>query len=253
MTGDATKEYAENGTGPVATYTAVDPEGAAIRWNLSGADASDFSIEGGVLTFVKSPDFEKPADDDGPDNIYDVMVKATDSTRQTGMKAVKVKVTNVEEPGKVTLSALRPQSATLLTATLADPDNVTANNLTGSIETGIIWQWAKASSKNGSYRDIDKASSSGYKPVDGDENSYLRATASYTDSEGSEKSAMVVSDYAVQLKRGANAAPMFLDDEDVDDAYGHKRGAGEHEGRSGHWGPGCGRGQKWRRVDLHTG
>ena len=30
-------EYAENGTDPVATYTAVDPEGAAIRWSLSGA------------------------------------------------------------------------------------------------------------------------------------------------------------------------------------------------------------------------
>ena len=45
--------------------------------------------------------------------------------------------------------------------------------------------------------------------------SYLRATASYTDNEGSEKSAMVVSDYAVQGIRGANAAPMFLDDDVV--------------------------------------
>ena len=36
VTGDATKEYAENGTGSVATYTAEDPEGAAIKWSLSG-------------------------------------------------------------------------------------------------------------------------------------------------------------------------------------------------------------------------
>ena len=36
VTGDATKEYAENGTGSVATYTAVDPEGVAIKWSLSG-------------------------------------------------------------------------------------------------------------------------------------------------------------------------------------------------------------------------
>ena len=27
-------EYAENGTDPVATYTAVDPEGVAIKWSL---------------------------------------------------------------------------------------------------------------------------------------------------------------------------------------------------------------------------
>ena len=45
--------------------------------------------------------------------MYEVTVEATDSTRQTGTKAVTVEVTNVEEPGKVTLSALRPQSATL--------------------------------------------------------------------------------------------------------------------------------------------
>ena len=50
---DAAIEYAENGTDPVATYTAVDPEGAAIKWSLSGTDASVFSIEGGVLAFVK--------------------------------------------------------------------------------------------------------------------------------------------------------------------------------------------------------
>ena len=27
--------YAENGTDPVATYTAVDPEGKAIIWSLA--------------------------------------------------------------------------------------------------------------------------------------------------------------------------------------------------------------------------
>ena len=81
------------------------------------------------------------------------------------------------------------------------------------ITADITWQWAKADSENGSYTDIDKASSAGYTPVDGDIDSYLRATASYTDSEGSEKSAMVVSDYAVQAIRGANAAPMFPDND----------------------------------------
>ena len=58
VTGDATKEYAENGAGSVATYTAVDPEGAAATWSLSGDDGDDFTIAGGVLAFVKSPNFE---------------------------------------------------------------------------------------------------------------------------------------------------------------------------------------------------
>ena len=213
---DAAIEYAENGTGPVATYTATDPEGAEIRWGLSGDNDSLFSIEGGVLTFKKAPDFETPkGGSDGNLNTYSVTVQATDSTRQTGKKAVIVEVTNVEEPGTVTLSALRPQSQTPFTATLTDPDSVTADDSTGSITTGITWQWAKADSKNGVYRAImEKANLSSYKPVDGDVGSYLRATASYTDNEGSEKSAMVVSDYAVETVPGGNRAPMFLNDDD---------------------------------------
>ena len=67
---DGAIEYAENGTGPVATYTAVDPEGVAIKWSLSGADEADFTIAGGVLAFAKSPDFEDEKDAD-TDNIYD--------------------------------------------------------------------------------------------------------------------------------------------------------------------------------------
>ena len=44
VSGDATKEYAENGTGPVARYTAVDPEQTAIvSWSLGGDDADDCS------------------------------------------------------------------------------------------------------------------------------------------------------------------------------------------------------------------
>ena len=44
-------EYPENGTGAVATFTAVDPEGESILWSLDGNDMEDFDIENGVLTF----------------------------------------------------------------------------------------------------------------------------------------------------------------------------------------------------------
>ena len=69
--GEATVEYAENGDGPVATYTAVDPEGAAVKWSLAVVDpvddAGDFSIDDGVLAFKESPDFEK-ATGGGPED-----------------------------------------------------------------------------------------------------------------------------------------------------------------------------------------
>ena len=207
VTGDDMEEYPENGTGPVATYTATDPEGAAITsWTLGGDDADDFMIGGGVLTFMKSPDFEAAADDD-TDNTYEVTVQATDETNKVGMHEVTVEVTNVDEPGTVTLSALRPQSQTAFNATLTDPD--------GDV-TGETWQWAKSSSRSGSYSDIDKAIMSSYTPQDGDIGSYLRVTVTYTDPEGSDKSAMASSAYKVQAVRGANKAPVFPD-QDPDD------------------------------------
>ena len=134
---NGTIEYAENGTGPVATYTAMDPEGAMVMWSLDGDDASDFMIENGVLSFKKSPDFEKPMGGgaEGTSTTYSVMVKATDETRMTGMKTVTVMVTNVDEAGKVTLSARRPQSNTPFTAMITDPDGDLAD---------AKWQWAKA-------------------------------------------------------------------------------------------------------------
>ena len=142
----ASIEYAENRTDPVATYTAVDPEMTEIvSWTLAGTDAANFTIEGGVLTFKESPDYEM-AMDEGTDKMYSVTVQATDETNKVGMKEVMVEVTNVDEMGMVTLSALRPQSATAFTATLTDPDIGIS---------GTTWQWAKASSRNGSYRDID--------------------------------------------------------------------------------------------------
>ena len=94
--GDATIDYAENGTGDVATYTAMDPEEATITWSLSGTDAGVFDISGaGVLTFNESPDFEMAADAD-TDNIYMVTVEASDGTNMASHE-VTVTVTNVDD------------------------------------------------------------------------------------------------------------------------------------------------------------
>ena len=36
--------FNENGTGEVATYTAADPENAALTWKVTGVDSDAFSI-----------------------------------------------------------------------------------------------------------------------------------------------------------------------------------------------------------------
>ena len=89
-------DYAENGTGSVATYTATDPQGGAISWSLSGDDGGLFTITGGVLSFRASPDYEVPADTNR-DNAYEVTVTATDPDGLTDSVDVTVTVTDVDE------------------------------------------------------------------------------------------------------------------------------------------------------------
>ena len=95
MTGQAAVSYPENGDGPVHTYTATDPERATIKWSLTGDDVGDFSFEGGVLAFDRSPDYETPTDT-GTNNQYSVTVVASDGPNPVE-RAVTVTVTDVNE------------------------------------------------------------------------------------------------------------------------------------------------------------
>ena len=96
VSGNGAVDYAENGDGMVATYAATDPENGDIAWSLSGDDADDFEISGaGMLTFMSPPDYENPMDAN-TDNMYSVVVVASDGTND-GAMGVTVTVTDVDE------------------------------------------------------------------------------------------------------------------------------------------------------------
>ena len=100
VSGVASRDFAENGTGRVARYRADDPEDDTVTWSLAGADRGDFEIsDGGALTFRQAPDYESPVDSDG-DNEYRVEVQASDG-RLTGGLDVVVTVTGVDEAPSV--------------------------------------------------------------------------------------------------------------------------------------------------------
>ena len=93
----------------VDTFTARDEEDgtAGIAWTLGGTDEGFFSISTGTLSgsgvlFFRpnnnrsNPDYENP-DDDGGDNVYNIIVKATDTTSNTRDYTVTVTVTDVNE------------------------------------------------------------------------------------------------------------------------------------------------------------
>ena len=189
--------FAENDSGPIATYTATDPDDNPVTWSLLGADAEDFSIREGVLTFKSPPNYEDPGDAD-TDNVYPVTVKASDGTNTVTL-GVTVTVTNVDEAGTLTISPEQPRVDASLTATLTDPDNGV---------TGETWQWARSSDGSTGWANIGTDSPS-YTPVDDDVGNYLRATASYADGQGSGKTAQAVSANAVEAAPVTNMAPDF--------------------------------------------
>ena len=82
----------------VGTATATDGDGDSVNYAIiGGADASRFNINAasGVLVFAAAPSFETPTDANG-DNVYEVVVRASDGTL-SDEQTVLVTVTNVAE------------------------------------------------------------------------------------------------------------------------------------------------------------
>lgn len=178
VTGTTTISYAENGTGVVATYSASPSN---VSWSLSGDDGSHFNIDSsGNLGFVSPPpDFESPQDLNR-DNRYRVTVKAGRSGYRDGSRTVTVNVTNVDEPGTVTLSTTTPSVGVEITASLSDPD--------GGV-TDRSWQWWTSSDGGSTWVSVLGARSNDYTPKDKDAWKLLKASVRYRDAQGPNKSA----------------------------------------------------------------
>ena len=96
---------------------------------------------------------------------------------------------------------MQPLVSTQLFATLADPDRVSGS---------VTWSWERSPDGTSSWTTINGETSASYTPVPADVNSFLRATASYTDGEGPDKSAQAVSVNAVEAAPlTTNLAPVF--------------------------------------------
>ena len=103
FTSSATANAQENQT---AAYmaAATDADGDALVYSLSGTDAALFTIDAttGEVSFIEAPDFEAPGDDGG-DNVYDIIVTASDGTNSTNHN---VAITVTDEYDLIPLSSL---------------------------------------------------------------------------------------------------------------------------------------------------
>ena len=238
---DSTIEYAENGKDPVATFEADDPEGDTITWSVAAAAGTlDFKIDGedGVLEFLTSPDYENPTGGSADDsNTYDVEVTATDTATPANTKTytLNVKVTNVEETGKVTWTVDPDGAGTLTPAAVNGRDPIvqfqvgavldvpaTFDPATGGVTDGDVQgaspkqvterlQWSRGSNKDGPWTDITGSAGTGasYTVTSDDVGMYIRVEAFYNVGTGREESASLSSDYPVLATRSNNQAPKF--------------------------------------------
>ncbi|MYA49425.1 MAG: hypothetical protein F4Y25_01545, partial [Chloroflexi bacterium] len=211
ISGTATIAYAENAAVRAGTFTVTGAvEGVdEVTWAISGTDASHFDISHpkGALRLIdtsdtatglkrpKLPDFESP-DDGGADGSYSVTLTATVGG-VAATKAVTVTLTDVDEPGSVALTPVRPRVGTALTATLSDPDTVSG---------ATTWVWQRSNGRN-SWSTIAGAISASYTPVAADSGQYLRAAATYTDGHGGGKTAQATAHHVVigQVLTGLSA------------------------------------------------
>ena len=107
-----------------------------------------------------------------------------------------VTVTNVDEAGVVTITGT-VQVGEELTASLTDPD--------GSVTTEV-WKWLKL---DGRFDDIDGATDASYTPVGADEGMFLRASVTYTDGFGSDRTASRTNSSPVQPAEEVHTVPAF--------------------------------------------
>ena len=207
----ATRTLPENSGAGVdvvgGVITATDSNsGDTLTYSLTGTDAGSFEIDSSTGQISTKTGVTHSFDFESATNSYSVTVNVSDSKDDAGDAdtvvddtiAVTIDLTNVDEAGTVMLPSTFT-GGTAATASVSDPDGTVS---------GDSWQWARGITATGSFSNISGATAAGYTPVAADVGKYLQATVTYTDPQGSGKSASAVSSSMVGA---SNAEPTFDD------------------------------------------
>ena len=199
--------------GPVQTQSADD---AILTFSLAGSDSAAFAIDvAGEITVGDSTtlDFEIK-------KSYSIVVYLSDGLDHQGLVdpsvddtlRVIIELINVEEAGTVTLSSTHPVVGEPLTASLSDPDGLVSYN-------PPRWQWQQSEDlPTPAWDNIPRARSDVYTPSTEDKGRLLRATVTYGDGHGSNKSAASEPTAAVATSHSATESTVTEADFDGDGA-----------------------------------
>ena len=186
----ATRSVPENSASGVNVGSPVSATGGdsdTLHYWLTGTDASSFDIvsTSGQIQTKSGVTYNYESK-----SSYSVTVNVRDNKDEAGDPDtvkdddidVTINLSNVDEAGTVTITGMETGGEEL-TASVSDIDGMVSN---------VTWQWALGASASGPFAPISGATTNTYTSVAVDVNRYLRATASYTDPQGSGKSANAV-------------------------------------------------------------
>ena len=116
-----------NGQVNVFDIVATDADGDDISLSVTGVDASAFIIsDSDTLAFATAPDFANPSDQNG-DNVYMIVLEATDGERITSSNQIEITVLEVNNPPVIsdllTSYTLDENIAEIATFTVTDPES----------------------------------------------------------------------------------------------------------------------------------
>ena len=211
LTEDGQRTAPENTSAGVnigAPVTAIDPEADSLVYALTGVDAAAFGIveSTGQIRTMEPLDFETKSTYTFTIGVHDGLDgSGNPSTTVDNSQSVTITIENVEEPGTVTL--------TTDTATIKARVPVTAELNDDDGPSGVTWRWSRSPNGRTDWVNIAGATSATYEPTLEDAGNYIRATASYTDGEGPNKTANEVSP-RVGDPPPVNSAPAFPSTED---------------------------------------
>lgn len=156
--------------------TATDNDGDLLTYAITGADAAFFDVNSstGQLRTKAPLNYEQRGFD-----YYEITLTVSDGKDASGQPDdmsddffdMEVEVTNVDEPGALTILSTHPYVSSVVRARLTDPDGVV-----GPAE----WEWSR--SRNGSdWSVIDTVNEGSYHLRPADAGMHLRVRATYSD------------------------------------------------------------------------
>ena len=185
----------------------VTATGSGVTYSLKNTGTSIFGIDyftGQLLVGV-------PLDHETHDT-YTVTVIATDASNRTTEKLVTINVTDVDEPGKVTLSWKLVSDQLTFEAEVTDPDGIPGTP---------TWKWERLDSSNGANPFNLNNALGTYTKHDDDNNKYIRVTATYDDKHGTGKEPTAQTPRAVNTSRAPTGTMNF--DSSGNSGYGCPR------------------------------